>query len=692
MGVGTQPLACAVLALAAGGLAQALAAHPIEEVVVSGRDLDLLGSAVSASQGVVGRAEIALRPLARTGELLETVPGLVATQHSGSGKANQYFLRGFNLDHGTDFATSYASMPVNLRTHGHGQGYTDLNFVIPELVERIEYRKGSYYADVGDFSGAGSAEITPPARVVRGEVEVGAGGQGFRRLLVLDSHATGRGELLWALEGNRYDGPWRDIDEDVYKLNATLRHTWLLDGMTFSLMAMAYDNDWNSADQIPLRAVTARIIGELGSLDPTTGGESSRYSLSAHWDGAHWNAALYVIDYSLDLWSNFTYFLDDPLEGDQFRQVDERRIYGGRATQRFETNVAGLQMQHAFGADWRYDDIARVGLYHSRERRTAGVVRSDAVEEASVGIWWETGIHWNERWRSSLGLRADAYRFEVDPRARTNAAGIDLSANGGRKDDAIVSLKGSLMRTVGEHAELYVAAGQGFHSNDARGVTARVDPVDGAVLKPIDPLIRSYGGETGLRVFSSKQLNASMALWWLQLDSELVFVGDAGNTEASRGSARHGLEATAYYRFAGNWYVDFEYSRSDARFRGRDRADPLLGHRVPGAIDDVASIGIGTSGISGWSGSLRARHFGPRALDENGEHRSHATTVLNLRIAREAGPWRLVFDVLNLLDSSDHDIDYFYESRLVSEAEPVADLHYHVMEPRTLRMYAGISF
>ncbi len=294
--------ACPVLALVAAGLAQALAAHPIEEIVVSGRDLDLVGSAVSASQGVVGRAEIALRPLARTGGLLETVPGLVATQHSGSGKANQYFLRGFNLDHGTDFATSYASMPVNLRTHGHGQGYTDLNFVIPELVERIEYRKGSYYADAGDFSGAGSAEITPLARVAHGELEAGAGGEGFRRLLVLDSHASGRGELLWALEANRYDGPWRDVDEDVRKINATLRHAWQLDGATFSLMAMAYDNEWNSADQIPRRAVTGAIIDELGSLDPTTGGRSARYSLSAHWDGANWNAALYVIDMVATVW------------------------------------------------------------------------------------------------------------------------------------------------------------------------------------------------------------------------------------------------------------------------------------------------------------------------------------------------------------------------------------------------------
>lgn len=498
--------------------------------------------------------------------------------------------------------------------------------MIPELVERIEYRKGSYYADAGDFSGAGSAEITPLARVAHGELEAGAGGEGFRRLLVLDSHASGRGELLWALEANRYDGPWRDVDEDVRKINATLRHAWQLDGATFSLMAMAYDNEWNSADQIPRRAVTGAIIDELGSLDPTTGGRSARYSLSAHWDGANWNAALYVIDYSMSLWSNFTYFLDATMVTSSARST---RVASTVAGQRFEASAGGMRMQHAFGADWRYDDIANVGLYHSRMRRTMGVVRSDAVDEISVGIWWETAIHWTEQWRSSLA-RADAYRFDVDPRARVNAAGIDLSANGGRRNDSIVSLKAGLMRTMGEHAEFYVSAGQGFHSNDARGVTARVDPGDGAALKPIEPLVRSCGAETGLRVFSSERLNAS--------------IGAVAATRQRTGLRRRcGRSAAVAVRATELRQPPITASPATGMWTSSTRAAmhvsgavilPIrcLVTRFPGrSTKSPRSVSAPAAATDGQD-SLRARHFGPRALDENGEHRSRATTVLNLRV------------------------------------------------------------
>ena len=280
----------------------------IEEVEVVGRKTDIVGEAVSASQGVIGQEELRVRPLLRTGEILETVPGMVVTQHSGSGKANQFFLRGFNLDHGTDFRTTFDAMPVNMRSHGHGQGYTDINFVIPELVDSIAYAKGPYYAEVGDFSGAGSAAMTPMSNLDGGLLQVGAGKNGFGRLLGAGSFMLGNGDLLLGFEGQVYDGPWTDVSEDVRKANGIARYTWDVGDSQFAVMFMGYDNSWNSADQIPERAVEQGLIDRLGSIDDTTGGESSRYSLSASWLNPHWQASVYAIRYRLNLWSNFHLF------------------------------------------------------------------------------------------------------------------------------------------------------------------------------------------------------------------------------------------------------------------------------------------------------------------------------------------------------------------------------------------------
>ena len=277
------------------------AEQKIETVEVEGRRINLVGEAVSASEGIVGQQEISLRPLLRTGEVLELVPGMVVTQHSGTGKANQYFLRGFNLDHGTDFATSVDGMPVNMRTHGHGQGYSDLNFLIPEVVSQLAYKKGAYYADVGDFSGAGGAQISTTSSLEQGLLELTLGEDNFYRVLAMNSLKIAGGTTTVAVEGNRYDGPWSDIEEDLDKINVFLKHAIPLEDGQLSFTMMAYDNSWNSADQIPSRAVDQGIIDELGSIDKTVGGESSRYSLNANLELGNWIGSAYVIDYDLNL-------------------------------------------------------------------------------------------------------------------------------------------------------------------------------------------------------------------------------------------------------------------------------------------------------------------------------------------------------------------------------------------------------
>ena len=664
-------------------------APTLEEIEVTGRQLNLVGEATSASQGLVSQEEIELRPILRTGDVLELVPGMVVTQHSGTGKANQYFLRGFNLDHGTDFATYVDGMPVNMRTHGHGQGYTDLNFVIPETIGTLAYRKGPYYAGVSDFSSAGSAAMVTQERFDSSLLELGAGEDNYYRALMLGSLDLGPGTASTALEYNSYDGPWSNINEDARKVNGLLKYGWDVAGGAAAVTAMAYDSQWNSPDQIPQRAVDAGLIDELGSIDDHVGGESSRYSLSANWQDTHWDTWLHAIRYRLKLWSNFTYYLDDEVNGDEFEQKDQRWLYGGRANYRLEGSLAGMDMVNLLGVELRYDDIPEVGLYKTRGRKRLGTIRSDKVEEWSTGLYAENQLHWTPRLRSVLGARYDYFDFEVNSRIDENIYGVDLNPNSGTETADKLALKGSLIYSFSDQWETYASAGQGLHSNDARGTTAAVDPIDGGAVDPVDPLVDSFGYEVGLRGFLHERLNTSIALWSLQLDSELLFVGDAGTTEASRQSERKGVEVTAYYQLADEWTLDLEYAYTDAKFT--DSAPE--GNHIPGSIEKVLQTGISADLASGWFGSLRLRYFGERPLLEDGSVKSEDSTVVNLRVGYRLPRWTFKIDVLNVLDSKDHDIDYFYASRLPGEPSGgVEDIHFHMLEPRTVRGYVSYTF
>ena len=663
-------------------------AHQLETVFVQGRQTNLIGSASSASEGLVSQHEIALRPLLRTGEVLELVPGMVATQHSGNGKANQYFLRGFNLDHGSDFATHVDGIPVNMRTHGHGQGYTDLNFVIPELISDLAYKKGAYYAEVGDFSGAGSAHIRTAKRLNSSFIDFSVGKYGHRRLVVGDSHELANGDLLLGLERHTYDGPWSDVNEDLRKTNFLLSYTDTLSGGEFSVTGKHYQNRWHSADQIPERAMIQGGLDSLGSLDPTLGGESRRSSISTTWQGGRLKASAYYVRSRLNLWSNFTYFLEDPVNGDQFEQVDARDTFGAELG--FEQHgvwkvfpTKSVKVRTKFGLGVQVDDIDEVGLYNTHARQRFGVVRADAVKERSIGAFVENEIEWSPRLRSVFGARYDHYNFDVQDLVGVNTRGIDLSANSGVRTADLMSLKASLSYAFDESWEAYASLGQGFHSNDARGTTVVIDPASGERIDTVNPLVRSFAYEIGARGFVTERINTSLSFWALDLDSELVFVGDAGNTEASGASERYGIELASYYQLHKNWTLDLELALSDAKFSD---AAPNEDH-IPGAINQVVQAGVSGNLNNGWSGSLRLRHFGERPLSEDGRIRSDGSTLWNLRVAYETRKATFSIDVLNLANSADHDIDYFYESRLPFEPEAgVADIHSRRLEPRNVRL------
>ena len=409
-------LAGAAATASPAALAQSSAIRVEDDVVVLGRWDNPIGLSTSASQGVVGAAELDARPRMRTGEILEVVPGLIVTQHSGTGKSNQMFLRGFNLDHGTDFATWVDGMPMNLPTHAHGQGYTDLNFLIPELVERLEYRKGAYYAEVSDFSSAGAAYLSTYERLPAAWSRLGPA-RTATSARSRPTAAAGSGELLYGVQVHRYDGPWTDVDEDVKRNNLLLRYSDRTENGGWNVALMGYDAEWNSADQIPRRAVDGGMISALGSVDKTLGGDTSRYSLSGSWaadiGSGRMRANAYAIDYDLELFSNFTYFLDDPIDGDQFAQRDERTITGGQFAYTFG---AGESMRNTVGLMLRDDDIGGVGLYHTAQRRPLGTIRSDRVDELSIGLYYSNETRWSDKLRTTLGIRADHFDFDVDER------------------------------------------------------------------------------------------------------------------------------------------------------------------------------------------------------------------------------------------------------------------------------------
>ena len=661
----------------------------IESIVVLGERQNLIGKSQSASEGTVNRGEIQQRPMIRSGEILEFVPGLVVTQHSGTGKANQYFLRGFNLDHGTDFATYVDGMPVNLRSHGHGQGYTDLNFIIEQSIDRITYKKGSYYAEIGDFSGSGAAEIRTANTIEQGVAELTVGEDSYYNFTLVDDIESASDSWIYSLDLNTRDGPWTDISEDLKKVNVLIKNSREVNDGILEVTAMHYDNSWNSADQIPNRAVQSGLIDELGSIDTSVGGNSGRSSLSLNWESEDYKTTLYAIQYDLNLWSNFTYFLDDETNGDQFEQVDKRRVFGGSFVTKFANHLGQLKVANKVGLEARYDDIGEVGLYQSVARTRTGVVRSDQVKELSIAGFFENSIGWTDDFKTVLGLRYDYYKFDVDSLVTTNTYGVDLSANSGKNDDGIFSVKSNFVYTLSDEWESYLSLGQGFHSNDARGTTITFDPMSGQAVERVNPLVRSFGYEVGLRGFWNEQLNTSIALWNLELDSELLFVGDAGNTEPAGASKRKGIEITAYYRVTKDWALDLEYAFTDAEF-----INASDGKFIPGAVQEVLQAGVNANFVNGWFGSARFRYFGERPLNESGSVFSDSTSTLNIRIGHRFDNWSITADVLNALDSNDHDIDYFYASRLSGEpsGSEVEDIHYHVLEPRTVRISATYRF
>ncbi|QSA97719.1 TonB-dependent receptor [Methylococcus sp. EFPC2] len=660
----------------------------LDTIEVEGRATDLLGVAGSASQGVVGQPEFKFRPLARVGELVEVVPGALATQHSGSGKANQYFLRGFNLDHGTDFSVLVDGVPMNMPTHAHGQGYLDLNSIIPELVDKVEYGKGPYYADVGDFSSAGYARMHTLHTLSQGLLKFTGGEFGYYRTVLANSHKIGPGELLYGGEVHFYDGVWKQ-PEDLDKYNGMLRYTVDEEDWGVSVNGKAYHSNWTATNQIPDRAIRDRSLDLYGSLDPSDGGNSNRYSLASNFwkrgDAYKSDFNVYAVYTDLALYSNFSGYIDPA--GDQIKQQERRVVVGGNGELTHYDRWFGFDMDNTVGLQVRHDEVMGLALNHTQARETLQNIRRDDVGETSLGLYIKNQTHWLEKFRTITGLRSDFVDFDV----KSPSDG----RNSGDKGAALISPKLSFVIGPWYDTEYFLNLGYGYHSNDARGTVQRIDPNSGDAVSPVNPLVWSRGGEIGLRSQAVPGLNTTLALWWLQMNSELVFVGDAGTTEPTGRSERYGVEWTNYYQPT-DWLTldaDLAFTSSGYTHVARNA------NNIPNSVGRVISAGAVIDLPQGYFFTARVRHFGQVALTEGNTGWAGDTTLVSFGGGYRYKDYKVELDLFNAFDSRASDIAYYYNACTRTETCPRAGdepgnpgLLRHPVEPRMVRVTASLSF
>jgi outer membrane receptor protein involved in Fe transport len=672
------------LVLLAFALAPHAGAHPngdeapVEIEVKGTRDEPVDG----AGHLELSRRELLLRPTRAPGELLEAVPGLVVVQHAGGGKANQYFLRGFDADHGTDVALFLNGVPLNQRSHGHGQGYADFNFVIPELLSSLTVHKGPYDARFGDFATAGAIDLTYVQHLPDNLLTAEYGQWGQRRALAAISPHLGDGfNSLLAVELATSRGPFQ-LSEDLEKMNlvASLSHR-LGDHGRFDARLMSYGATWNGSGQVPLRAVCGAgeagipgpasfgqpCLDRFGSVDPTEGGRTQRHSAELGWSvrdhDVEVDARLFAVRYQFGLASNFTFFANDPVHGDGIEQTDERTTLGATVRLKSERRLGPIELRSTFGVEARADDVDNA-LYHQQARQRLATVNAAHVIEASTAAFIEEHAAVT-RWLSlTSALRLERFQAEVEPRGGTQQAGTA---------HALLALPklGVELRPVAALA-LFGNYGRGFHSNDARSTVAGGK----SLMAP------ALGYEAGLRWKPRTGLQLYGTAFLLDSTSELVWVGDEGTTEASPSSRRMGLELGGRAHFNGWLFADIDVTLTRARYRTGSDAN-----RVPLAPTATLSAGLAAHPRFGDYrpfGSYRVRAMADRPANEDGSLTAQGYLLHDLSAGLRYRDIEAAVDVMNVFDTAWRPVNFATTSRLGYEPASVTSVHFVPGWPRTI--------
>ena len=672
-------------------------------ITILGHYDNSLGSSDAASQGVIYSKTLEDQPFLRPGEVLETVPGLVVTQHSGEGKANQYFLRGYNLDHGTDFTTSIDGVQTNMPTHAHGQGYSDLNDLIPELIDHIDYRKGPYFAENGDFASAGSAEVIYKKDLKQNFSSFTLGSYGYQRALVagstrLQSAFTNgvdtslidtRPKLLGALEIMHEDGPWQ-IKEKLQKVNGLVRLSEGNNSKGWSFDFRYYTAHWNSTDQIPLELVQSGQLGLYDTMNSSDGGQSQRttFALERHEvsDEGYQKLQATVEHHELNLWSDFTFYEFRPQTGDQFEQLDQRNTLSIKWVKGWNGSLLGNDSTAELGGNLRFDRI-HLGLFNTQFRKPLGTVSHENVDELMQSIWAQNHTTWAPWLRTITGVRADHVNMDMTAFENPQNSGL---AQAGKISPKFSSVFGPWYKT-----EFFFNIGKGLHSNDARGVINKIDPTTNGLASQIQALSGSFGQEFGARSQPLANFETSLAIWKLKSDSELVYSADSaiGNTTANGASMRTGIEWNNHYTLNDWLLLDADFAWTHSNYVSMND-NGQVGNQVPNAVGKVGILRAALHHMGPWSIGLENRYIGSYPLTQDGSQVAPAALISNLKIKRELDMnTTLSVDALNLFNRQYYDIAYNQDYRISPQANVQPNgITIHPGEPRQVRLNLVINY
>lgn len=630
----------------------------------------------ASSQQFIPDKEYVLQPQGRPAQVLRLIPGLIAVEHSGgAGKADQYFLRGFDADHGTDVAFFADGMPVNFRSHAHGQGYADLNFLIPETIEGLDVYKGAYHVEIGDFDTAGAVNFRTREAVKEGIVQLAGGQFDTQRYLLMLSPTKDKVRTLFAAEGYYTNGPFLS-DNRYFRANVLGKMTMNPTSRSeLSLTGTFHKAQWNASGEIPLRAVTDGSLDRFGAIDPSEGGKTIRSTgrLNFHYDtttGGRFFANAYAQYYKFDLFTNFTFFLSDPVNGDGIQQSDHRAIYGGDVGWRQAGKLMDIDSAATVGVQSRTDNIhARLGT--QVKRNPLGTTTDSDILEASYSPFVKLEFQPTPWMRFTGGVRSEIFTFDVRSRCPDCT-----EQSAGRTTSGLVLPKANLILGPWFKTEFFANYGEGFHSNDARS----------AVVAGSSPLARARTYEVGVRSkpWGPDGLELIATLWAVDLKSELVFVGDEGTTEIRGATRRRGMEVAARGQVWGPLYVNGSFTWSSPKFNNGD-AIPL----VPELTGYGAVILRWPEGLTS---QIQATYLGVRPLIEDRSIKAPSwldvdlTERYQLPVKLSHGRLEAFFFIQNLFDTKWEQAVFAFESRLRNEATGVTDIHF---VPGTPRMFMG---
>ncbi len=645
--------------------------------ITSLQEIKVIASANKGIFKTISNLDIHLRPINNSQEVLRMVPGLFIGQHAGGGKAEQIFLRGFDLDHGTDINLSVDGMPVNMVSHAHGQGYADLHFIIPELIDKVNFNKGPYYADKGNFTTAGFVEFKTKDYLETNFVKV-EGGQfgsfrGIAGVNLLKSKVDRRDQSLYVAGEGSFNKGYVEIPQNFTRFNGILKyHGSIGNQHTLTASLSGFTSKWNASGQIPDRAIESGLVGFYGAIDNTEGGNTSRYNANVETqtkldNGGTVRNQIYYSKYKFELYSNFTFFKEDPINGDQIRQKENRNILGYNSSYQKEFFLGTIKTETKTGVQVRYDNNRDVELTRTKSRvtNTNEIMRGD-VSELNTGAYWLQRFSFSKKFDITGALRAD-YFYNRYHNKLTNQI---LSAN-----SVILSPKLNFNYRINDKVQLYLYNGRGFHSNDSR---VAVQQNGRKVLPP------AYGTDLGGVFKLGKKLVLQSALWYLWLDQEFVYVGDEGVVEAGGQTRRIGFDLSARYELIKYLYADIDISLANPKALGVAKAESYL----PLAPRFTSIGGLTYRKEQGWNGSLRYRFMDNRPANEDYSVTANGYFVADAAINYNKKKWEAGLSVQNLLNTKWKETQFDTESKLQTEASPVSEIHFTPGTP----FFARLSF